>query len=224
MPSSDSQRVYAVLNGDVVDSTGLPEEVRRGLPQLLEHAIGQLPARIQAAIPHPIALFSGDSWQLLMTAPALSLRTAVAIRACLRAHTHPVDTRIVIGIGSVDFVPDDGNIALAEGEAFRISGRLLAELDQRCRMRLRLGESLIMHEPAWDAVARLMDAIILSAWTPARSRAVWGTLLELTQVDIGKLWPEPIKQSSVSERRDEAMWDAVSDALQAFEGGWDHEI
>lgn len=212
-------RRYAVLNGDMVASTDLAPPVRRSLPDVLRRTVADLPEALRDAIPYPLAIFSGDSWQVLLSQPAKSLRMATLIRAFLRSQSPALDSRLVIGIGTVDFVPG-GDIAQAEGEAFRISGRLLAELDERCGMRLRAGDPPIPEESAWDAAVRLLDALIVSAWTPSRARAVWGTLLGHTQSDVAKLWPEPIRQATVSTYLGEARWHTVESVLDRFEEAW----
>lgn len=215
--SLDPQQTYAVLTGDVVASSELPREQRRKLPNMLEQAGKALPESLAKAAPYRLAVFSGDSWQLLLSTPSAALRVATFIRAYMLANTSArCDTRIAIGLGKVEFVPR-GDVRKAEGEAFRLSGRALEALTDRCRMQLIVGDSLAADAAGWVAAVPLLDALIRNDWTEARARAVVGALHGWTQARIAELWDEPIKQSTVSAHLLEADWDTA----EAFFAAWE---
>jgi hypothetical protein len=53
-------------------------------------------------------------------------------------------------------------------------------------------------------------------WSSNEARAVWGVIQGQTQEDIGKLWPEPIKQQSVRDALYRAGWDEIENCLKVF--------
>jgi hypothetical protein len=209
-------RMYAVLNGDVVASTEMAPEQRRGLPDVLEAAAANLPDETRAAVPYPIAIFSGDSWQLLLAEPRWALRAACGMRAYLRSQSPQLDSRLVIGLGSVDFVPDN-DLGKAEGEAFRISGRALPELRSPRRMTLRTADGLPGGgAAAWRVAVELLDVIIQQEWTEARANVVWRAMQGGSQEQIAGA--TDVDQGTISKHLRRAQWDAVDRACAAFEG------
>jgi len=83
----------------------------------------------QGSIPLEADVFRGDSWQLLISDSALSLRIGLFLRAYLRAAmgAGKFDTRMAIAIGTVDFVPDD-RVSRGDGHAYRDSGNALEQM------------------------------------------------------------------------------------------------
>ncbi len=212
-------RTYAVLTGDIVGSSRLDPKQRRAVPDLLERA-GRLTLKtFPAAAPLPLAIFGGDSWQLLVAEPGGALRIGLLIRASLRAAFKGLDTRVAIGLGPVDFVPG-GDVARAEGEAFRLSGRLLAELGKRARMGFESAAGSRRETSAWSAAVRLLDAVIQRQWTPPRSLAVRGAICGLKQDQIARLWEGGIEQASVSKHLSLAQWELIEQVVAAFQAAW----
>lgn len=69
--------------------------------------------------------FRHDSWQLLLAKPALAFRASLFLRSALRMKSTAetkFDTRISIGIGSIDVVAKT-RISDSRGIAFTISGK-----------------------------------------------------------------------------------------------------
>ncbi len=208
----------AVLSGDVIASSTLPLDTRRHLASILAQATGTLRDALgAAAVPLPVDVYGGDAWQLLLTRPSTSLRAALLLRAILRSELAdergaPVDTRVVIARGGVDFVAED-RVSRSEGEAFRLSGRTLAELGPRRMAFVPAGRS---HLHDWDVVARLLDALV-SDWTAKQARAMVGALQGWRQDRIAALWDPPVSQPTVAGHLRSAHGDTVTAAVAAFE-------
>lgn len=211
---------HAVLTGDIVKSTRLAPAAHRQLEAVLKEARAAS-ASIwgDTALPAPLTVFRGDSWQMAVREPALALRIALFVHAWLRipGARHPsLDSRIAIGLGKVDQLPSKAH-STGSGEAFRLSGQAL---DRMPRGRL-LGIAVPAHARSGRAMALtvvlgLTDAIV-SGWTESQARAIVATLSGKRQKEIGRAWaPGPITQQAVAGHLRRANWDAIGAALTYF--------
>lgn len=211
--------IWAVLTGDVVGSSRLTMDERQRLPTRLRAASERVADHFGAAIPFPLDLHRGDSWQWALDQPELAPRVGLMLRALLQAafESSRLDTRISIGIGSVSFIPPDG-LEAADGEAFRLSGEGLDRLSADTRMGIRfpsraepeLAESI-------DVGLALID-IQARKWTQRQAEAVAGALVGLTQEVIGREWVRrPVSQQAIAQHLDRAGWDPIERGLLFFE-------
>jgi hypothetical protein len=168
-----------------------------------------------SALPTAPAVFSGDSWQILLDEPMLALRVALFFRASLRAQSPQLDSRLAIGIGHVTFVPH-GDVAKGDGEAFRLSGRLLSVLGDR-RMGLAVESADSDKYLGWESAVQLLDVLATSAWTASRARAISGALRGWPQDRIRRLWRPVVSQAAVSKHLSAAHWGVIKDVLGQFE-------
>ncbi len=119
----------AVLTGDIVKSSALPEG---GLAQIfagLEAAAAAV-AEWQDMIPR-LTRARGDSWQAVCAAP-FAFRAALAFRAGVRMTGKAHDTRI--GLGTGDGTVTGADLADADGAAFVASGRALDDMARTARL------------------------------------------------------------------------------------------
>lgn len=207
---------YAVITGDIIDSSGLVAQERKRLPVLLHEIADTLIEWLGEEAIAPIAIYGGDSWQLLLAKPGLALRAGLFLRASLLASPLNIDTRFAIAIAGVDFVPEAG-IEEADGEAFRLSGRKLTD-GLRRRQAIGFTTTIDSAEAAQgDVVCHLIDALVRTNWTDNRARAVSGALRGWTGSRTGELWPDPISQQVISRHLVDAGWEAIEPALELFE-------
>ncbi len=209
-----AKHLRAVLTGDVVDSSQLGAEQRRALPRVLKEAARQLQKTFPKAIPSPIAVFRGDSWQLIVSEPALSLRAGLLFRSCVIASSGAglrLDTRMAIAVDTIDFVPS-GRVSEGDGPAYRASGEALDKLAGGIRMSfIGPGTPALL-----TATIGLLDAIVQD-WTALQALAIKGRLRGLTQAEIAVGWPEAITQQTVARHLARAHWPVVEDVLLKFE-------
>lgn len=227
----------AVITGDIVRSRRLSGPEFEKAQESIRRGGAGIRAHFPAEVPLPIELFRGDSWQLLVTAPARALRIALYLRAFLRAEAD-VDTRFAIGVGPIDAIPSAG-VAAGRGEAFRLSG---AMLDWKVATSMRFAVAGQVPDNAHDllanpgeetaaerdaraiSVALLILDIVARNWTSPQARAVCGALFDGTQEKIAANWPgEPITQQAVGQHLARAGWDGVHEALDFYEdtvGRW----
>lgn len=216
---STEGRIVGVLTGDVVSSSEVAQEIRTRLPDLLRKAGQEVRDAFGAAVPYAIDIFRGDSWQMVVGEPECALRVALDLRCILHSleTTEPVLTRVGIGIGDVDFIPDSA-VSEGDGAAFRLSGQALEELDRHRHLAIRIADNVASAECAGlPVMATLIDAVG-SRWTAKQSQAVSGALRGLTQEQIGAAWqPHPISQQAVAQHLERAGWSAISTGLEFFE-------
>lgn len=216
MPASrlKSPPLIAVLTGDVVGSSQLADAPRRALPQILQRAGAELKRAFGKAVPYELEIFRGDSWQLVVTDPALCFRAALFFRACVIAESPGsmrLDTRIGLAVDRADFVPAK-NVSAGNGAAFQASGESLDRLDASVRLAL-----VASGEKEWrDVAVRLVDAIV-QEWTARQARAVAGRLRGWTQMQIVEHWPERITQQTIARHLARAHWNALEPALRQVE-------
>jgi hypothetical protein len=208
-------RLYAVITGDVVSFSKLPTEKRQTLNRIMKKGSEAVRKAFKGSVPLEVDVFRGDSWQLLVSDAALSLRLALFFRAYLRAAmgTGKFDTRMAIGVGTIDFVPDD-RVSKGDGQAYRHSGNALEQMTKASNMCFRFPGRDI--EESLDVLIHLMDVLAMN-WSEKQALAVTGALQGLKQEKIGSLWKPPITQQSVNRHLQRAGWFAVEKAVGFFE-------
>jgi hypothetical protein len=206
---------YAVVTGDVVGYTALHEDKRAGLLDTLRYAHSRVRGHYTERMSATLDVFRGDSWQFVLAAPDQSLRAALLFRATMISRS--LDTRLAIGIGTVDVLPSD-RVPTGDGEAFRISGKALDGMGRDERMIVRAQGPIGSMEPATlDVLVALMDALV-STWTPGQAAAVAGALVGLSQKTIASEWEGgAIRQQAVAQHQNRARWNTIARALEHFE-------
>ena len=210
-----AQKKYAVITGDIVDSSKLPKAQRKLLPGLIAKASRDTGKAFPDAVPLAADVFRGDGWQLLVGDVVRCLRVGLFFRACLRSAAERgrgLDTRVAIGVGRVDFVRE--RVSQGDGEAYRLSGRALENMPRK--QRLRLVGSAIKETDALVVIVRLID-VLAQSWTGKQAFALRGALRGWTHEKIAKEWPEPISQQAVAKHLDGAQWPALAAALTYVE-------
>jgi hypothetical protein len=212
-------RAVAVLTGDIVESSKLSSMIRAQLPEAILGVAERISHYFPAYLPYALDIFRGDSWQWLVIVPEKSLKMALFMRALLRnaIQEAEVDTRIAIGIGEVQAIPD-GDLARADGEAFQRSGELLDRFGRGDRMGVNLakmGEATISE--ALVVVVKLID-LQVRQWTAKQAHAACAAILGLTQQDSAKHWFTPsISQQAVGQHLDRAGWSTIKIGLDFYE-------
>jgi hypothetical protein len=121
------------------------------------------------------------------------------------------DARMAIGIGTVNFLSD--NIAVSNGEAFELSGRILDKMGKK--------ELTLDIATCWNKINRdlkittaLVDAL-MSKWTPASSEVVYKSLLmDKTQAEISS--ELGISQPAVHKRLTIANYNLFKEYIDYF--------
>ncbi len=208
--------IHAVLSGDLVASSALkPAQVKRAQEDLLQAAASLRSWRKGGLLRGAPEFYAGDSWQLLLRDPVLSLRAALYLRAVMHARGL-AETRVAIGIGPVDKQHINlKRISTSSGEAFTLSGRALHGL-KRFAMTLAAASALHAADPWSRALVHMCD-VMLAGITPRQAEIIAKKLhpSEPTQAAIAA--ELDITQQSVQKALESGRWELFAEALAAFE-------
>jgi len=219
-----NEKIYAVLTGDLVKSSRLATADSLQAMADLKASAADFSAHYPKSVAGRIDTFRHDSWQLLIEQPARAFRAAVFLRSALRLKSDAAikyDTRISIGIGTVEWI-SMRKISDSRGAAFTRSGKGLDAMRGQCFALDAGAESADFLKHLAVTAVPLLDCIV-GDWTPAESRAVYGTLCGLTQEEIARQWPPVGKpgrtpsRQAVSDALRRAHWRTVDDVLAWIE-------
>jgi hypothetical protein len=213
----DPDRNYAVISGDFIGFSDLPAENREASYHLVKQAGTELARLFPAAMPWEVDMFRGDGWQFVLADPVISLRAALFFRAYLRARAggFSTDVRLAIGVGPIDYVPDN-RVSAGDGTAFRLSGRLLDQMARQKSGSMRfIMENRKLALPL-DGITLLIGALA-DSWTERQARAVTGALQGLTITRITGQWPDRISRQAVGKHLARARWSEIRMGLKIFE-------
>ncbi len=164
-------KIGAIITGDIVDSTKLSLVERK----IMLNAIDSVP-EILSGYDISIEIFRGDSFQMRVNQVKDSLKIALIIRAYLRSHKLEspktiLDARIAIGIGAIEY--ESETLSKSDGEAYRLSGRLL---DAMRKARLEITTPW-QHVNSELSLTTAFADDIASSWTPNQSEIMLLSLL-----------------------------------------------
>ena len=207
---------YAVLSGDLIKSSRLSTEELETVRQTLRDAVDSAKKWKRGLVKGSLSFFRGDSWQLLLTDPALALRVAVFIRARLIAGGL-ADSRIAAGVGKVKSL-SPRNITQSTGEAFTLSGETLDAMKDPARLAFAIGKSQGRETRLVPLVASLCDALI-SEWTQQQATVVALAVHPdaPTQEAIARALDPSVSQVAVSKSLTAAHWSALRQAIKELE-------
>jgi len=206
------QKTYAVLTGDIVNSSILS---RDQYDQLIERMKG-LPQTFNEVFSHSIYanidIVRGDSWQILAVKPSYALRFSLYLRSVCKSCFN-IDSRVSIAIGTIDSLVEN-SLSMSSGPAFKLSGKGLDLMQGNERMswydafvsdRLLSAEKLLI---------RQIDNRITPS-SSSQARSLTGALLGDIQAKIAET--TGVAQSTVSEGLAALQWFEVSLLLEHFE-------
>lgn len=211
----EPDRHYAVVTGDVIESSHIDPELRARLPGILRRCADEVRQALPEAVPVDAAIYRGDAWQLLVVNPEQALLATLHLRTGLQSALEEtrLDTRAAIAVAPIDFIGAEG-VGTGDGPAFRLSGQVLEKLDKRVSLGLAAPD--LFSEDCLQALLVLVDHIA-SRWSGRQARAVRGALLGWTQEEIAnRAWDDPVSQQTVAQHLDRAGWRAVQRALSFF--------
>jgi len=184
---TDKKKIYAVLTGDLVDSSGLPKKVKPKIQQLLKDLAKEFGQVHPDSMVGKLDLFRGDGWQLCLNKPELAIDATIFMRAGVKAGSRVLgvtsDSRIGVGFGIVDKLVKV-SISESTGPAFLHSGTALDNLkDSGKRIALHVGEDQFFLKNLEVTTIPLLD-LAVTRWTQSESLAIYGTIRGLTQQEI----------------------------------------
>lgn len=199
--------IHAVLTGDVVNSTGLGNEVGDLLQSSLQRELSA----------YLVEFYRGDSFQAYLEMPEVSLRLALLCRALAIGlptageEMETADLRISIGIGPV--IQPVRAPGTAKGEAFLLSGRGLDSI-QGTRKRLTIISGHAIADIAMEAMANHLDAIFRDMTSKQAAAIAWLLKGASQQEVTAKLSKS---KSTVSQLVAAGNWALIEETLKQFE-------
>ena len=118
-----TEKIYAVLTGDLVKSSRLSSEMSSRAMDLIKDGASKFAELHPGSVIGKVDTFRFDGWQLLLGKPELALHAALFLRSILKMESTPeskLDTRVSIGIGSAESIDED-KISNSSGPAFTAS-------------------------------------------------------------------------------------------------------
>lgn len=208
------KQIYAVITGDIVDSSKVEEAHYTTLLEALRSSFS-LVKTDSGGQNASFEIFRGDGFQGIMDKPWRALHASLIIRANLRKnqpdqHTVSWDARTAVGIGEVDYLPE--NVSEGDGPAFRFSGPLLDNMKGEHRLSVRTPWEALNEE--LEPEAALLDAII-AKWTASQAEVVLELLRKKSRKDIARQLD--ISQAAVHYRVKGSGWFAIEIFLKRFE-------
>lgn len=190
--------VKAVITADIVNSTLLSKGEFELLIKLLEQQFKKAGT--------DIGFYRGDSFHALCD-PGDALKMACLTRTTAIQFTNVsrvIDTRISIGIGTVD--EPIGDLGTARGEAFTLSGREMDRLEKSGpRLSIRCNNPIA--DTALAAIALFTDHI-LTKLTVKQAAVVHELLQCITQTQVAKKLQK--RQSTISKHASASDWNKLS--------------
>ncbi len=212
------ENFQAVLTGDLIGSTRLTVDVLEAVRDGLLAAVKTYGRRYPGAVEGEPEFFRGDSWQLLVPDPRLSLRMALYLAACLKAQ-YNLRTRIAIGVGTVDRVTRN-RISLSTGEAFVLSGQTLDAMSRRYRFDITGSvDARLESQATWFSVILHLCSGLIIRWTQRQAAVLAAALLsEDSDFEvIGAAQTPPVTKQAVSKVLIAANWRYLLEAVNLFE-------
>jgi hypothetical protein len=207
---------FAVLTGDIIQSSRLSTGELEQVHQTLRDAVQQIKSWKRGLVKGKVSLFRGDSWQFLLADPAYALRAAVYLRACMIA-SGLADTRVAVGIGSVENL-HSRDVTRSTGEAFSLSGSALDGMKDPARLVLAVADSPMRPSGLVAVIGKLCDALI-SEWTQ-RQAEIAGYALhpsEPIHEEIASKVEPVVSRQQISKALSGAHWPAIRQAVQEWE-------
>lgn len=208
--------LLAVLTGDIVRSSALTADELGAVMTAVRTGTETFGALYPGSVIGEADIFRGDSWQVAMASPGLSLRLAVYLRAGVVAGGL-TDTRVSIGIGSENAVSAD-RISQSTGKAFLSSGRGLDDIGGR-QMTLAMPDAQSDTQALAAGLVLLLDHLVTS-WTVKQAGAVRDMLENpgKPDADIANARLSDSDRRNFAKLRNRAHASLLLDVLDAFEG------
>jgi DNA-binding transcriptional ArsR family regulator len=206
----DKRELYAVITGDLVGSSEISYNDREILLSALHDSFSYMNAFIHPDYNHVpfFEISRGDSFQTLFSDPENALMASVLILLKLSLFSEDekeIETRISIGVGSVEFLSESGSVGEADGQAFRFSGKTLDSMKENERKLM-----ITTANPALNLILESQCSFfdyVANRWTRIQKKFLLDKLIGMTQGEIAKKYGK--SQSTVSQSLKAAGYDSL---------------
>ena len=201
------KHVYAVVTGDLVDSSKAPATDRDRVLKEMRSVFRSVETDITGL--GDFQIFRGDSFQTVLEEPAHALKTALLLR-CSCLLQVGLDMRLAVGVGSVEY-RSRKSVGEGIGPAFTLSGHSLDEMRDPRRLVIATQDDAVNSE--MNALTALLDAVV-DGWSTNAIVTVTKRLHGKKQQAIAD--ELKISQSAVNQRLAVAHWWAIEAAAERW--------
>jgi hypothetical protein len=197
---------YAVLTGDIVKSSQLPEG---GLDRIFVN-LTDVADRIdgwQGSSVH-FTRNRGDGWQMAVS-PGFALRAVFATRAAVRMADKRFDTRVALALG--DGTIPGYTLADASGPVFTASGQALEHMPRKRHM-------VVAGNDGVHAVALRLAEEIIKRWTEAQAEVALHALAPDTPTQAALAEALDVTKQTIQGHMDAAGVDALIETCEILNG------
>ncbi|WP_458790828.1 hypothetical protein [Yoonia sp. MH D7] len=196
---------YAVLTGDIIKSSQLPDG---GLDLIFNnlHLAADVIEKWQGA-PAYLTRNRGDGWQMVAD-PRFALRATFAARAAVRMTDRRYDTRIALAVDTGTLAGSD--LSTASGPAFIKSGQALEAMPKKRTF------SVVPEGGTHSLILRLAEEII-ARWTHTQAALALRALAPNRPTQAELALQLGITQQSVQQSLDASGVDALIDICEALD-------
>jgi hypothetical protein len=197
---------YAVLTGDIVNFTRLPDKERLKLisetESLLKSWVNQ---------PNEAEVFRGDSFQLIIGDITTAIKKGIQLICWFKKHSDEknkiyLSSRISVGIGGIAY--KGKSVLDSDGEAFHLSGRNFDKMTVNEALSIKTANDGINEQ---IAIILTFANIVIDQLTAAQAEVIYMAIDNYTQTRMAK--ELGIKQGAVNSRLKLANWKTIHDGI-----------
>jgi hypothetical protein len=178
-----SPEIFAVITGDIVDSSRVSGSAKAKLAGALEDISKELDS-VGCGVAS-LDIFRGDSFQIILEEAGQIIDAALFIRVWFHrvsiSGTDVLDARLGLGLGPVEY--HSKNESLSDGTAFRLAAQSLEMAYQDKLGNIRFASEFKEPDPEVNAILIAMEPY-LSTLTRPQAEALWWSMTGLTHSGI----------------------------------------
>jgi hypothetical protein len=223
--------LYAIINGDVIGSTKMPEKRRESYLEHLKKGFELLKKEKSLGVIRNFEMYRGDSFQGALDKPEKALRVALLLRSLSRRNQptkfrvntktkkiflnsgfEVTDLRLAVGIGTITKLTN--KLMESDGDAFHRSGRLIDSM-KKPGLNLAIDTPFEKLNKELEASWGLVDAVV-NKWTASQAEVIYYSLMGYSQIEIANTQLKTTP-SAVNQRLKAASWSALERMIAYFE-------
>jgi hypothetical protein len=197
---------YAVLTGDIVNFTQLPDKERLKL-------IGETESLLKSWVnqPNEAEIFRGDSFQLIIGDITTAIKKGIQLICWFKKHSDEknkiyLSSRISVGIGTIAY--KGKSVLDSDGEAFHLSGRNFDKMTDNEMLSIKTANDDINEQ---IAIILTFANIVINQLTAAQAEVIYMAIDNYTQTRMAE--ELGIKQGAVNSRLKLANWKTIHDGI-----------
>jgi hypothetical protein len=197
---------YAVLTGDIVNFTQLPDKERLKLisetESLLKSWVNQ---------PNEAEIFRGDSFQLIIGDITTAIKKGIQLICWFKKHSDEknkiyLSSRISVGIGDIAY--KGKSVLDSDGQAFHLSGRNFDKMTDNEILSIKTANDDINEQ---IAIILTFANIVINQLTAAQAEVIYMAIDNYTQTRMAE--ELGIKQGAVNSRLKLANWKTIHEGI-----------